>query len=134
MHARRPKAQWWIWKYKSDTFQRLDARFGPVNVDWMLRKGLWRRRKLAINILSLQMLYFETRVRTSLLGMRILEFSGMVGYSGFRVRPDLVMVFMQLKGLEVWGRTKLEGFAPGFNGTSHAMITELCLVPLVEWA
>jgi hypothetical protein len=36
------------------------------------------------------MLYFETRVRTSLLGMRILEFSGMVGYSGFRVRPDLM--------------------------------------------
>jgi hypothetical protein len=35
------------------------------------------------------MLYFETRVRTSLLGMRILEFSGMVGYLGFRVRPDL---------------------------------------------
>jgi hypothetical protein len=36
------------------------------------------------------MLYFETRVQTSLLGMRILEFSGMVGYLGFRVRPDLL--------------------------------------------
>jgi hypothetical protein len=37
------------------------------------------------------MLYFETRVRTSLLGMHILEFLGMVGYSGFRVRPELAI-------------------------------------------
>jgi hypothetical protein len=33
------------------------------------------------------MLYFETRVRTFLLGMRILVFSGMVGYSS-TTRPD----------------------------------------------
>jgi hypothetical protein len=54
-----------------------------------------QRRKLAINILSLQSSIYvvlgNPSIQTSLLGIRILEFSGMVGYSGFRVRLDLFM-------------------------------------------